>query len=294
MGLPGRARRFGGGGSAGGAQSTTTSQYPVDIAKLIKNVQGQIGGLNTGQATQQNLNTFLNNPLSSEMFTGTIGTILDSLRDSEDASRQALADQYRMAGGGQGGALQSGSFAKNAMLNERGILQNRSNIVANKASEVFRNILSGLGLGLQAEEAQATPARLGVGLIGAIRPTGTSQTQAGSSSSGWGNIPPSMGLATPMSGSSTLSSNYGGAPRSGGGASYDPYSPLNPGKTPEEKAFYSNYGYLPGDLGYSELNYNSGGGGYNVGLNPATGSYESMPFTGFSGLNAEQITANEY
>jgi hypothetical protein len=291
------ANGFGGGGSVGGAQSTTTSQYPVDIAKLIKNVQGQIGRLTTGQVTQQNLNTFLNNPLSSDLFQGTISTLLDSLRPSEEAARTALADQFRMAGSGQGGALQSGAFAKAAQLNEQNILQNRSNVVAQRASETFRNILSGLGLGLQAEEAQATPARLGVGLIGAIRPTGSTQSgSSSSSSSGWENIPPSLGLGTPMSGDASRISR---APAISGGSyyrdrPYDPYSPLNPGKTPEEKAFYSNYGYLPSDLGYSELNYNSGGGGYNIGLNPVTGSYESTPFTGFSGLNAEQIAANEY
>jgi hypothetical protein len=237
----------------GGTKSTSTSQYPVDIASLIKGVQGQIGDLTTGQTTQANLNTFLNNPLSGELFQGTIGPILDSLRSSEDASRTALADQFRMAGGGQGGALQSGAFSNAATTNEQNILANRSNVVAQQASNVFRNILSGLGLGLQAEEAQATPARLGVGLVGAIRPTGTTQTgSGGAGSGGWEDIPPSLGLGTP-----TGSGSYPKPTAVYGGAPSDPYSPLNPGKTEAERAYYSNYGYLPGDLGASQLNYSN-------------------------------------
>ena len=273
----------GGSGSSFGSSfyqpsQSSTTQYPIDIAKLIESVGGMIGGLNTGQATQQNLNTFLNNPLSSELFSGTIGPLLEALGPSEEAARTALADQFRMAGGGQGGALQSGAFAKAAQLNERNILANRSNVVAQRASETFRNLLAGLGLGLQAEEAQTTPARLGVGLIGAIKPTGTTQT-GGGGTTGWENIPPSQGLNTPMA-SDRSSGAFGGI----GSDLYRPPSiyeerPPPPPPPPPPPS-------TPG-VNFTGL----GGGGYDVQYDPYTGRYVSDPG---NISNLDYFNANNY
>src|SRR5574337_122841 len=250
------------GGVANDAQSTVTSQYPVDIASMIQNLQGSISGA-------------LANPLSSNLFKGTIGPLLESLRPSEEAARTALADQFRMAGGGQGGALQSGAFAKAAQLNEQNILQNRSNLIASRANDVFRNILAGLGTN--------------VTLLHAIRPTGTTESRSMTSSGGTAadilanqaeqqdklDFLRGVGRYAPQS--TAGASIYSGA------STYDPYSPQNPGRTPEEKEFYSRTGFLPGDVGYSEL-YDSAGGGYNAAFNPATGQYESTPFSGVAAL----------
>jgi len=276
--------------ATGSSSSVTTQQYPVDMAEMIKQLQGQIGGLNTGQATQENLNSLMNNPLSSELFTGTIGPILNQLKDSEGQSRTALADQFRMAGGGQGGALQSGAFANAATRNEQNILANRSNVVANKASEVFRNLLSGLGLGLNAEQAQEGPTKLGLGLLGAVRPTTTTTQGSNSSDAGTvGGISDPFGMLNYSSGSNITT------------------GPTLGGSRPLDKEFYGGYGgggmigpnYDPIENEYSKLRsqeYERQLAGWNADRYPSA-QQTSYPqtFTGIgSGLNPDQMLSGEY
>jgi len=265
--------------ATGSSSSVTTQQYPVDIASYIQSLQNQIGGLTTGQATQQNLNTLMNNPLSSDLFTGTIGPILDQLKSSEAASRTALSDQFRMAGGGQGGALQSGAFANAATQNEQNILANRSNVVANKASEVFKNLLSGLGLGLQAEQAQTDPAKLGVNLLGAIRPTSTT-TQGSQSSDSGGGLSDPFGVlsSSQQSGGIPGGGNGSGGTLSGGAPYETAYSGADGGTS-----YMSDGTVRKGTNGATKAPQPTptpatgatGGGGYGTIWNPQTGQWES-------------------
>lgn len=227
------------------SSSSSSSYYPVDINPLINSTIGNVGGVSA------NIGKFLNNPLSGELFQGTIGPLLQALQGSEESSRTALADQFRIAGGGQGGALQSGAFAQAARQNERNILDNRSRVVATQANDVFRNILSGLGLQLNAAEA---PGRL----LGNIRPL----TQSSSQSSGSSTDPV---INSSPGGSSSRGGSYSGGGYSGGG--------LGAGGGQN----YNDYGYdLGGGVDYGD------GGGYGVIYNPYSGAYESNPFTGFT------------
>jgi hypothetical protein len=229
------------------SSSQNRSYYPVDIQPLVDTTVGNLGSV------YGNINEFLNNPLGSNLFSGTIGPLLEALLPSEEAARTALADQFRMAGGGQGGALQSGAFANAAKLNERNILNNRSRVVAEQASNTFRNILSGLGLQLNAAEG---PTRL----IGSIRPLteGSSQETASSTDPmqffGFGGT---GGLAG--GGASILDNSYGNYQTGN-------YAPTN-------AAAMQSYGASPGivgpnynpnlqnDYGVSNINFAGFGGG---------------------------------
>ncbi len=237
--------------SSGSSQGTSVSstQYPVDIEQLVNQANAGMGNL---KGSYSNINNFLQNPLSGELFQPYMQALLQARLPGEEASRTALADQFRMAGGGQGGALQSGAFSNAAVANEQNIMQGRSADIAKAASDTYRNTLAGLGLQFNAAQA---PTALTTNLIGAIKPLSQSSSQQSSQQS-------SSGASQDPAQSSSQYSGYSKTPTSSGGTGTG--STSSGGSTSSST---SSGGTDPGGA--------TGGGGYGVIWNPVTGAWES-------------------
>lgn len=125
----------------GGQQSRSLMQGGSFFSnpELVKQLSSLLGGL--GQGAGKNYMDYLMNPASSSLFTSQLQGLLQNpqLLQSENMARQNLADQFRIGGGLNSGAL--GTAGANL---ESSILGNRQSLAANLLGQTFGQTLGGL------------------------------------------------------------------------------------------------------------------------------------------------------
>ena len=233
------------------SQPDVTNPLAASLAGLQQSLAGQYQGL-------------LQNPTASPLFQGQLGPLLKSLIPSEDRARQSLTDTFRSAGG-----LRSGAYGRSATQLEGDILGRREETAGKLLGQAFPQLMQAL----QNPMGQITS------LIDALKLSQSQGAYTGKpggfgSSSGWENIPPSMGLATPMQADrmpTTMSpqqlewasKGYGGSAQTG--VNYPTSSSMTQGTPTVDNS--GAYDLLSRILG----------GGSGVTYNPVTGAYESAP-----------------
>lgn len=126
---------FTGGGAParGGGPITSQNWSPDQMGKLLQILTQQT------QAGTQNLNQFVQNPLSSSLFTGTVNPILQAMQPYLQQQQQTLTDQQRALGN------LGDTTSRVAMGNLMGQQATQmGGVVGNLANQVYQNILQGL------------------------------------------------------------------------------------------------------------------------------------------------------
>ena len=161
---------------------------------------------------------------SSPLLSAILGPMLQRLQQPQAAQRTQLTEATRATGGLRDSAYTGGM---NELLQKQGLQQNdlmaqilketlgpllNASMQQQQMSYDPARILSNLaGTAVQQESLAYNPAKMLTDLLGVAKPQYVSPQGAGGAGgggSGWENIPPSMGLATPMMGSSMPSTGY--------------------------------------------------------------------------------------
>ena len=245
------------------SQPGITDPIASALANLQQNLAGQYQGL-------------LQNPTASPLFQGQLGPLLQSLIPSEDRARQSLTDTFRAAGG-----LRSGAYGQSASRLEGDILGNRQEAAGKLLGQAFPQLMQAL----QNPLSQVTSLIDALKLQQSQSQSQGAYTKSGGGSSGWENIPPSMGLATPMQADrmpTTMSpqqlewanKGYGGSAQTG--VNYPTSGSMTQGTPTVDNS--GAYDLLSRVLG----------GGSGVTYNPVTGAYESAPSSNLGSFTPTQ------
>ena len=259
----------GGGFSSGGGGTTdarsSTQTYYADPA-LAQNLSQSLGGLQQNLAGQYQ--GLLQDPTASPLYQGQLQGLLHSLLPSEAQARTSLADTFRNAGG-----LRSGAYGSSASQLEGDILGRRQDTAAKLLGQAFPQLMQALQNPLGQVSSLIDALKLSQGQ-GARTTTG-----GGGSSSGWENIPPSLGLNTPMASDrmgSTQTSPYGGGSAQVG-VNSSPYGGTSTGGAPAAS-----------NAGSYDLLSRILGGGSGTTYNPVSGFYESAPSSNLGTFTPQQ------
>ena len=183
-----------GGGSTSGKVGTTEYKQvsPTSdptFARLLEQIQAitptALPGIES--ITQQGMN--------SPLLQLVLGPALQRLQAPQAQARQNLTEQTRAAGG-----LRGSTYGQdmNKLVANQGLQQN--DLMAQVIQQILGTLVSGQ---IQSQQNSMLPGKSLTELLRTIAPQNiTGQTvsgQTGGSSSGWGSIPPSQGLNTPMS-----------------------------------------------------------------------------------------------
>lgn len=199
---------------------------PAGYATLRDYLSAGIPTLTGGARTTAKIDELNADPLKSTLFKNTITPMLASLVPSEISARRALDDRFRRSG-----QLQSGAYAEQSRLQESDILGNRNELVARHAGDVYSRLLQSLGVGLQAEQAQAQPFQLGTALLQALRDEGTDVTGGQ-----YSTFDPIATAAASRGGGGS----YGGGGSGGGGSTFSDES--------ERTRALNRFGYERGQI----------------------------------------------
>ena len=176
---------FGGTGGSGSSQSYANTYLDP---KMVKGLAKTLGG--TAEGASSSYLPFIQDPTSHPLFQKQLSGLLQSLQPQEDASRRNTLDMLRASG------MSNSSTGANAINNnESQIRSEQQRLGANVLGQSFSQIV----------QALMGPQAMIPNLINALKlnyGTGQSNATAGGGSSGWENIPPSLGLNTPMAGNS--------------------------------------------------------------------------------------------
>lgn len=169
-------------------KSSTQAQYGSHYLdpKMVRNLAQTLGGVQQGAASQYL--PFLQNPTASPLFQGQLSGLLASLQPSEDLARRNLSDQLRASGNA---ASSTGAGA--IRMGESDILRNRQELSSKLLGQSFDQIVRALMAPQQQIPQLINALKLNYG-------TGQSAGAFSGGSSGWENIPQSLGLQTPMAG----------------------------------------------------------------------------------------------
>ena len=277
FGIPGISDN--GGGSTSGKVGTTEYKQLLPeykqvsptsdptFAKLLEHI------LNVTPTALPGIEQLTAQGMNSPLLQLVLGPAMQRLQAPQAQARQNLTEQTRATGG-----LRGSTYGQdmNKLVANQGLQQN--DLMAQVIQQVLGTLISGQ---LQSQQNSMLPGKSLTDVLRTIAPqTITSQTvsgQKGSSSSGWENIPPSRGLATPMS--------------SGGSASpEDRDAQLRGFPSAEAMRFQQMLGSLGGGTSRSSGGISSGststpytpyldplsGGGSNITFNPVSGRYESV------------------
>ena len=167
--------------STGGAFGSSGGGGGLNPQALIKLLSG-------GMGQYQN---FIQNPTQSPLYQNQLSGLLAALQPGEERAQTNLMDMFRRAGN-----MSSGQYGV-AGANLQGDLQrNRQTLASQLLSQMFP----------QMTKALFEPMSLYSSLIQAMN---RGQSGSGQSNDPWANIPPSMGLGTPMSGGQSQLVNQG-------------------------------------------------------------------------------------
>lgn len=209
-----------GGGSSSGRGSATVggSQVisPLAIPELLKLFNRAQGAVPTELNSLQDI---VQGGMQSPLLQLVLGPALQRLQAPQAQQRENLTEATRAAGG-----LRGSTYGQdmNTLMNNQALQTN------DLMSAVLQQILAPLISGqLQEQRNSFLPAESFTNLLRAASP---SVARGGATAtSGWENIPPSLGLGTPMSGSSTPGFDSFtaqlNAPRTGGSAIIGPNAP---------------------------------------------------------------------
>ena len=137
FGMPGGS---GGGGFTGGGSPTSlggtptsTNWSPPQMQDLLKMLLSQT------QGGVENINNFIKNPLSSELFQNTVNPILAAMQPRLQAQQTAMTDAFRATGG-----LRDTSYrgALTGLMGEQATQM--GGVVGGLANQVFNNLLNAL------------------------------------------------------------------------------------------------------------------------------------------------------
>jgi len=147
-----------GAGKATTEEQSTSGTYFSDPGR-VKTLSDLLSGVVGNSASY--FNDYIRDPTQSPLFKTSLASLLTQLQPGEAASRQALRDEFLMAG-----ATNSGAFANAARQNESDILANRGNTGVNLLNQQFaptlQGLLGGIGQGnplidaLKLEQSQST------------------------------------------------------------------------------------------------------------------------------------------
>ena len=170
-----------------GSQQRQVQSKPTFLNQgLLKQLSQMFGGMMGG--TAGGYADFVNNPTASPAYQNSLSGLLAALQPGEEASRTALTDQFRAAGG-----LRGTSYGTAAGQLEGDIIRNQQVTASNLLAQLYPQIA----------QAMFAPTGQLASLISAMK----GQTTYGSdqSQSGFGSIGVSPKLGTDLTGRS-----YGG------------------------------------------------------------------------------------
>lgn len=128
----------------------------TSLMEVIQNAVQQLAVPTPGRGTLENLNRFLRAPLQSSTFRAMLEPLLTALRPSEQEATRGLEDMFRRAAPA-GSGLRGGPFATAAGKLQGDIFGRRAQTAAGLVDPLMARVLQALGLGLQAEQAEAGP-----------------------------------------------------------------------------------------------------------------------------------------
>jgi len=181
-------------GSSTSTQSSSSGSYFSDPGR-VKTLSDLLSGVVGNSASY--FNDYIKDPTQSPLFKTSLASLLTQLQPGEAASRQALRDEFLMAG-----ATNSGAFANATRQNESDILANRGNTGVNLLNQQFAPTLQGLLGGI----GQGNP------LIDALK---LDKSESTSKSVSQGFAPAGSQLLTPRgfaSGPNAVTRSAGGQP----------------------------------------------------------------------------------
>ena len=202
------------GGTKGGAQSGSTGKFdwasisPLlnpDFMKLFQQAQSSV------PTEMQSLQQMIQGGMQSPLLQAVLGPALQRLQAPQQLQQQQFTEAARASGGLRGSTYGQGL---NTLMQNQG--QQQNDLMGQVIQQVLGQLVQGQ---LQEQRNQFLPAESFTNLLRTIRPElATSGQRATSGSSGWENIPPSLGLGTPMQGS-TMGPAGGVNTMMGGGGS---------------------------------------------------------------------------
>lgn len=186
-----------GGGSTSNQVGNTSYQQisPTSdptFAKLLAQIQAITPTALPG------INDIVSGGMNSPLLQLVLGPMLQRLQAPQAQARQNLTEQTRAAGG-----LRGSTYGQdmNKLVANQG--QQQNDLMASVLQQVLGQLISG---SLQSQQNSMLPTNSLTNLLRTITPQTVTGAGATSSSSGWGSIPPSLGLAAPMAGDSGGSS----------------------------------------------------------------------------------------
>ena len=234
--------------NVGGSQVISPLVDPT-FRRLFEQAQGQVPMRNELQSLQQMIQGGVNSPLLSAV----LDPALQRLEAPQAQQRQNLTEATRAAGG-----LRGSTYGQdfNQLMNNQALQTN------DLMGQVIQQILSTLVSGqLQEQKNEFLPANALTDLLKTIGPNVVRGGGSSSSSSGWENIPPSLGLQTPMT-PSTPGGDIASILRqlsSGGGATVGPNAPAPSANAPAAQPYTPYLDPLAG-MGGGSYNLNQGAG----------------------------------
>jgi len=201
--------------NVGGSQVISPLAIP-ELAKLFQNTQQQIPTREELPSLQDMIAGGMNSPLLQLV----LGPALERLKAPQQQQQQNLTEAARAAG-----SLRSSNYGQdfNKLLVNQG--QQTNDLMGQVIQQVLGQLLQGQ---LQEQRNQFLPAE---SLTNLLRASAPSVSRGGATAtSGWENIPPSLGLGTPMQ--SDITAALTGRPSAGGGGVSGGTPTMSPPPTP--------------------------------------------------------------
>lgn len=256
-------------GRAGGGSTGFNIFDPTSVANFSR--VANAAGSSIPQRLPS-LESIITQGVNSPLLAAVLGPALERLRAPQAQQQQQLTESTRAAGGLRGSQYTQGM---NQLLYNQGLQTN--DLMGQVIQQMLAPIISGR---LQEQRNQFLPSEALINLLRAIRPEAVgSRATTGAGSSGWENIPPSLGLNTPTSptpGFDQFGLNLqglGGSGSSAGGGGSSPGVP--PTGVPPPSQYSDPWQSLLGDV-YGDsaggaplpLEYSYGGGGWTTNATP--------------------------
>lgn len=186
---------FGGGGGEGstftaGGNLVSPTSDPT-FARLLEAAQAAI------PQNQPSVMDIASQGVQSPLLEAILGPMLQRLVQPQQAQQRQLTEATRATGG-----LRDSAYGQqfNELLNQQGLQRN------DLMAQVLQHTLAPLLNATIQQQAQAyNPARILSDLLGQSKPQLVPTASGQGGGGGWENIPPSLGLATPMMGDSMAS-----------------------------------------------------------------------------------------
>jgi hypothetical protein len=247
-----------------------------DFMKLFQTTQNNI-------PTEMNsLQSMIQGGMNSPLLQAVLGPAMARLQAPQAAARTNLTEATRAAGG-----LRGSTYGQDYNTLQNNQAQQGNDLMAQVIQQVLSTLVGGQ---LQEQKNAFLPATAMTDLLKTIKPDLATAKGVPTDSTGWESIPPSLGLATPMSGGS---SNLADMLRMmGGGAGTKPAAGVSTGT-----------GVAPGAAGpppqYVDPFAGNGGAGEGGYQGLGNTSYRPDPFaslaaTNYGVLNPGQTTDNSY